>query len=132
MGDLAYRRARHVVKEQKRVFDMVRAFEKKNLVQIGTILADGHKSLSTDYEVSLPVLDEMIEWLCRRPGVVGARLTGAGFGGSLICLAKARSIDTEILKREFLQEFSDRVPGAPDLWQLHPVNGAKYQPSFVV
>lgn len=126
MGDRVYRRARHVVTEQKRVQEMVRAFESGDLAKMGELLREGHFSLSRDYEVSLPVLDQMVEWLYEQPGVVGARLTGAGFGGSLICVVREKDVDLERLKARFLDAFRERTPDAPEMWLLKTENGAKY------
>ena len=130
LGELVYRRARHVTTEQLRVFELVEAFQSVDLSRMGQILLEGHRSLSEDYEVSLPILDEMVEWLYRRPGVVGARLTGAGFGGSLICLAKADELDREKLKVEFASRFAERTPEPPQVWRLASVDGAKYQVGY--
>ena len=129
LGDLAYRRARHVVSEQRRVFEMLTAFERGDADRVGEILRDGHRSLAEDFEVSLPVLDAMVEWLCRQGGVIGARLTGAGFGGSLICLAYEGMIDEAILMEDFAGEFEGETPEKPQVWELTSVDGARYQPT---
>jgi galactokinase len=130
LGDLAFRRARHVVTEQRRVFDVIAAFEANDLARAGRLLFEGHRSLAEDYDVSLPVLDEMIEWLYGQPGVVGARLTGAGFGGSLICVVEAGAVDAEQMSARFIDRFAPKTPETPALWNLRSVDGAKYQPSY--
>lgn len=130
LGDTAYRRARHVVTEEKRVFNIIKAFEKSDLESVGGILREGHFSLSNDYEVSLPVLDEMIEWLYRQKGIIGARLTGAGFGGSLVCLAKRNVLEFEEFAAEFNAKFRGKTEKKPEMWRLHSVDGARYQPTF--
>ena len=127
MGERVFRRALHVVTEQVRVQEMVRAFQKQDLSRIGELLLEGHNSLSKNYEVSLPILDEMINWLYLQEKIVGARLTGAGFGGSLICVAE-EGIDVARLKQEFMHRFASRTQESPELWQLRTVNGAKYAP----
>ena len=126
LGDRVYRRAKHVVTEEQRVFDILEAFTKNNLTRIGKLLLEGHKSLSVDYEVSLPILEEMIEWFYKRTGVIGARLTGAGFGGSLICLVETEKTDIEELTASFIEEFKNKTPESPEIWQLTTVDGAKY------
>jgi len=130
LGERAFRRARHVVTEQSRVFAMVHAFGAYDLEGVGRLLMEGHESLSRDYEVSLPVLDQMVDWLCGRAGVVGARLTGAGFGGSLVCVVKAGALEAGSLSEEFNGKFAGLTPEPPEVWQLTSVDGAKYQPSF--
>jgi galactokinase len=127
LGDRVFRRARHVVGEQQRVFDLIDAFAGDDLPRAGEILLDGHRSLSEDYEVSLPILDEMIDWLYSREGVVGARLTGAGFGGSLVCLVRRGKIDVKKLSTEFNHKFGSGTPDPPQIWHLASVDGAKYQ-----
>ncbi len=127
MGDRIYRRARHVVTEQERVFQMVEAFARSDLKKIGALLLAGHRSLSKNYEVSLPILDEMIEWLYRVPGVIGARLTGAGFGGSLICLTETGKLDVPSFLSDFAETFARQTPEKPRIRKLTTVDGAKYQ-----
>ena len=126
MDDRIYRRARHVITEQQRVFALIEAMQQDDAARIGEILKAGHDSLSRDYEVSLPILDEMIDWLYRQPGIIGARLTGAGFGGSLITVAERDRVDAERVQQEFLAAFGDRTPEPPQLWPLITVDGAKY------
>jgi galactokinase len=125
-----WRRARHVVSEQRRVFEMLAAFDAGDVARAGRLLVEGHRSLAEDYEVSLPILDEMIDWLCRQTGVAGARLTGAGFGGSLICMVRAGSADADEMARRLQEDFAGRTPEAPALWKLRSVDGARYQPDL--
>ena len=82
------RRGRHVVTENQRVRDFVAALESDDLASCGTLLADGHRSLSEDYEVSTPVVDEIQARVSAMPGVHGARMVGGGFGGSLVALVE--------------------------------------------
>ena len=132
MGDMVYRRAKHVVTEQKRVFDIIKAFAENDHKAIGTTLLAGHKSLADDYEVSLPVMDEMVDWLMSNEGVIGARITGAGFGGSMICLVDATKVDVDSLSKRFVEEFQPKTPEAPELWKLTSVDGARYQPTLEI
>jgi galactokinase len=85
------RRARHVITENARVLEAVSALEKKDLQKLGILLNESHTSLRTDYEVSLPQIDLMVELARRQPGCLGARITGGGFGGSIVVLAKRES-----------------------------------------
>ncbi|QYF93688.1 galactokinase [Massilia sp. PAMC28688] len=77
------RRARHVITENARV---VRAAEGVDAAQFGRLMNESHASLRDDYEVSIPELDTLCEMLRAAPGVYGARLTGAGFGGACVAL----------------------------------------------
>jgi galactokinase len=126
LGSTIYKRALHVVTEQARVFQMIDAFQTNNMKNAGEILLQGHYSLSRDYEVSLPVLDEMVHWLYNH-GAVGGRLTGAGFGGSLICLIEKDTLDPEKFAGDFVQTFRKKTPELPEMWTLTSVEGARYQ-----
>ncbi len=85
---LLRRRARHVRSECARVERMAVALERGDLPACGAAMDESHRSLRDDYEVSTPVLDELVGRLRATPGVHGARLTGAGFGGCVVVLAE--------------------------------------------
>jgi galactokinase len=98
-------RARHVVSENERVRHSVEALKSEDLATVGRLMTASHVSLRDDYEVSTPDLDAAVEALISTPGVYGARLTGAGFGGCVIALA---------------------TPGAvKDAWVMRAVDGAE-------
>ena len=82
------RRARHVVTENDRVRAMAAALAAGDLTTAGRAMLESHASLRDDFEVSVPALDRAVEALMAVPGVVGARLTGAGFGGCVVALAE--------------------------------------------
>jgi galactokinase len=82
------RRARHVRTENERVLAAVEALRSDDVVALGAVLLDGHRSLADDFEVSTPTLDALVTRLAAVPGVHGARLTGAGFGGCVIAVAE--------------------------------------------
>ena len=81
------RRARHVVTENARVRAFADALGRADYSAAGALMAESHASLRDDYEVSTPGLDALVERLRATPGVLGARLTGAGFGGCAVVLA---------------------------------------------
>lgn len=81
------RRARHVTTENARVDAVVAAFAAGDLRHAGKLIAASHASLRDDYEVSTPPLDQLVQHLRGTPGVHGARLTGAGWGGCAVALA---------------------------------------------
>jgi galactokinase len=82
------RRARHVVTENDRVIDAVRAIEEENLPLLGQLFYASHRSMRDDYEISIPEIDALVEIAREDPEIIGARLTGGGFGGSVVMLAK--------------------------------------------
>jgi galactokinase len=77
--------ARHVVSENQRVVDAARAVRAGDLVTLAALLQASHTSLRDDFAVSTPELDRLVELLVEE-GALGARLTGAGFGGCVIAL----------------------------------------------
>jgi galactokinase len=89
------RRASHVVSECARVRAMAGALVHDDLTAAGRLLTESHRSLAGDFDVSTPVLDDLVEHLGRRPGVFGARMTGAGFGGCVVALTRPGAVDTD-------------------------------------
>ena len=84
---LLRRRARHVHSECARVLGFRDALRSGDLPAAGALMVASHRSLRDDFEVSTPGLDRLVHELCAIPGVYGARLTGAGFGGCVVALA---------------------------------------------
>jgi galactokinase len=82
------RRARHVIAENLRVLDFAEALESGDSRRAGELMEDSHRSLRDDFEVSHPALDDLVASLCSTPGVHGARLTGAGFGGCVVAVTE--------------------------------------------
>ncbi|HEX2043229.1 MAG TPA: galactokinase [Acidimicrobiales bacterium] len=82
------RRARHVVSENGRVLDAARCLRDGDVSGAGRLMSESHASLRDAFEVSTPGLDRLVEHLLETPGVYGARLTGAGFGGCVVALAR--------------------------------------------
>jgi galactokinase len=82
------RRARHVITENARVLAFAQAWEGGDMKEAGDLMAASHESLRHDFEVSVPALDDLVDHLRRTPGVFGARLTGAGFGGCAVALTE--------------------------------------------
>jgi galactokinase len=92
MDALAYLRAKHVITENGRCQGFVGALESGNDLRIGTLMRASHESLRDDFEVSTPELDRMAEACWHAPGCVGARMTGAGFGGACVALVAQESL----------------------------------------
>ncbi|MES2830439.1 MAG: galactokinase [Pseudomonadota bacterium] len=93
------RRARHVVQENLRV---LAACDAVDATQFGVLMNASHASLRDDYEVSIPELDELVALLQEEPGVFGARLTGAGFGGACVALC-VKGLAAEIGQRVLMR-----------------------------
>ena len=89
------RRVRHVVSECRRVREVAAALSEDDLATAGSLLVDSHRSLATDFEVSTPEVDALVDKVCAIDGVYGARITGAGFGGCIVVLARTGAVDPE-------------------------------------
>jgi len=87
------RRARHVVTENARVRAFAEALRSGDLAGAGALMVESHRSLREDFEVSTPTLDALVDRLLGMPGVHGARLTGAGFGGCVVALTEPGAVD---------------------------------------
>lgn len=85
------RRARHVVGENERVRHFIDALGRGNLVAAGRLMTGSHQSLSHDFEVSTPQMDQAVRDACATRGVFGARMTGGGFGGCIVAMCEAGS-----------------------------------------
>ena len=73
--------------ENARVLAFADALRRDDRATAGALMVESHRSLRDDFEVSTPALDALVELLSAEPGVYGARLTGAGFGGCVVALA---------------------------------------------
>ncbi|HUW32403.1 MAG TPA: galactokinase [Planctomycetota bacterium] len=95
-GDLdpvVLKRCRHVVSEDARVLEAVKALRRRNVYQFGVLMSASHDSLKNDYEVSCRELDLMVNIADEQKGVFGSRMTGGGFGGCVISLVAVESVD---------------------------------------
>jgi galactokinase len=81
------RRARHVITENDRVLRARQALQGGDAATLGALLNASHASLRDDFEVSVPDVDRLVALAQAEPGVLGARMTGGGFGGSIVALA---------------------------------------------
>ena len=92
------KRARHCIAENQRVIDATETLKEGNLVKLGQLLNESHKSLKEDYEVTGIELDTLAESAQKEEGCLGARMTGAGFGGCAIALVHKDNLDSFITK----------------------------------
>ncbi|MGE5204418.1 MAG: galactokinase [Chlamydiota bacterium] len=93
LGDLVYRRCRHVVTENARVVQAASALERGDLREFGRLMGESHRSLRDDFEVSCGELDLLVDLAAKSPGVYGARMTGGGFGGCTVNLVEADRVE---------------------------------------
>lgn len=88
LPDPERKRARHVLSENERVLRAVRALREEDGESLGRLFNASHESLQGDYEVTIPEIDLLVESLRVQEGVFGARMTGGGFGGSVVALVR--------------------------------------------
>ena len=121
IGDpVILRRARHAVYENHRTVRALEALRRGEMRELGRLMNESHVSLRDDYEVSCPELDALTALAWDTPGVLGARMTGGGFGGCMICLAEAGAAAAlrERIYRDYPRlaghqaDFYPAVPGA--------------------
>jgi galactokinase len=119
LGDLLYRRCRHVVSEIQRVRDAFAALQAGDLSNLGKLISASHTSLRNDYEVSCDEVDQLVAIADQSPGVLGSRMIGAGFGGCVLSLVESDNIDEAA--RQVRQKYEDLTGDEP--W-MHIVQAA--------
>ncbi len=104
-NDIIFKRLAHVIKENKRVNDAQNALINKDYKTLGQLMLASHESLKTLYEVSCEELDFLVE-ASSEHGALGARMTGAGFGGTMIALYEGELPCFEVLKTAYKKRFN--------------------------
>ncbi len=122
LGDVVYRRVRHIVTENQRVLGTVATLRSQGPLAIGELLRASHASMRDDFEISVPELDLAVDVACAS-GAVGARMTGGGFGGSAIALVPAGQADA--IAARVSDAFAAAGYVAPSTFVVHPVAGAQ-------
>ncbi len=126
LDPVVFRRARHVLTENERTLRAARAIQACDWTTVGQLMYASHLSLRDDYEVSSPELDAVVE-LARAlgpdQGIVGCRMTGAGFGGCAVCLIRA---DAALHVTRKLGEAFERKSGRQlTIFSSRPAAGAR-------
>ena len=119
-------RAAHIVYENQRVLDAVAALRANDVAALGQLMLQSHNSLRDLYEVSSKELDAVVEIAQAMPGVLGARMTGAGFGGCAIALVKDEN--AAALKAAVEREYPIKTNRTPKVYACVPSNGASWGP----
>jgi galactokinase len=117
------RRCRHVVSENARVRDAVTALCAGDTARLRTLMAASHASLRDDYEVSCPELDLLVELALGLPACHGARLTGAGFGGSTVNLVELAAVDA--FSASVAAGYRNRTGRRAEIYVFEPSAGAR-------
>lgn len=117
------KRAKHAVYENQRTLKAVKALEENNLELFGQLMIDSHNSLRDDYEVTGIELDTLVEVALKQDGVIGSRMTGAGFGGCSVSIVKEDKVN------EFIENvgklYEEKIGYAPDFYVANISDGAR-------
>ena len=116
-------RVKHVIFENARVKRAVSALENGNLKAFGTILCEAHASIRDLYEVTGPELDTMFEIASHTDGCIGARMTGAGFGGCTVNIVLKESAEAFI--RDVGRAYTQRTGIIPEFYLCTAGDGAR-------
>lgn len=121
--DILIKRAKHAVTENQRTLKAKAALEAGDLTTFGLLLNASHESLKEDYEVTGVELDTLVAAAQKHPSVLGARMTGAGFGGCAIALVKAD--DWTDFVEKVSAEYLEKIGYATDIYQASIDDGAR-------
>jgi galactokinase len=123
LDPLDFKRASHVVPENRRPVELAQALERGDLVLAGRLMNDSHFSLRDLYEVSSEELDLITELARQQPSCYGARMTGAGFGGCAVALVDASGVDA--FMAAVLPAYKARIDVPAALYPCRPEAGAR-------
>ncbi|MVX62473.1 galactokinase [Clostridium chromiireducens] len=117
------KRAKHAVYENRRTLKAVKALEENDLALFGKLMNDSHVSLRDDYEVTGVELDTLVALAWESNGVIGARMTGAGFGGCTVNIVKEDCIDSFIEKVK--AEYTSKIGYEPSFYVVSISDGTR-------
>jgi galactokinase len=123
LDEVVYLRCRHVITENARVLSAAEALAQGDVVRFGELMAESHRSLRDDYEVSSEELNLMVDLARTVDGVFGARMTGGGFGGSTVNLVDVNQVERF---REIVATKYERITRLkPEIYVCEASNGAE-------
>jgi galactokinase len=117
------KRAKHVITENGRVLEAVDVLKKNNIARFGELMNQSHDSLKDDYEVTGNELDALVYEGRKLKGVVGTRMTGAGFGGCTVSIVKKE--DTESFIKDLGKAYTKKTGLVADFYMPEIGDGAK-------
>jgi galactokinase len=123
LPDVIRRRCHHVISENARTLAASAALSRGDLVETGRLMVLSHESLRDDYEVSCPELDLLVETAMKISGVLGARMTGGGFGGCTINLIAISAF--EQFKERVNDSYGEAFEREPSIMAVLPSEGAR-------
>ena len=121
--EIRQKRAKHAVYENQRTLKAVKALENSDLELFGKLMVESHKSLRDDYEVTGIELDTVVEEALKQKGVIGARMTGAGFGGCAVSIVKTDCVDNFIKNVE--KGYREKIGYNPECYVVEIGDGPR-------
>lgn len=121
-SEVRQRRAKHAVYENQRTIKAVAALKAGDIEEFGKLMIASHDSLKDDYEVTGKELDTLVASALKQDGVIGSRMTGAGFGGCTVSIVKNDNIDAFI--ENVGKEYKDTIGYAADFYVVEVGDGA--------
>ena len=120
-SEIRQKRARHAVYENQRTIKAVKALESNKIEELGKLMIASHNSLRDDYEVTGKELDTLVEESLKQDGVIGARMTGAGFGGCAVSIVKSDKVDDFI--KNVGKEYKEKIGYEANFYAVEIGNG---------
>ena len=115
-SELAYKRAKHVVYEDQRVLDAVAALKANDMMKLGQLMGESHDSMRDDFEITIPEIDYLVELAQVAIGKNGgARMTGGGFGGCIVCLVPNEKVEA---LRQLIADNYEKQTGIKETFYL--------------
>jgi galactokinase len=122
MSENAFRRCRHIITENARVEEAAAALASGNMKRMGQLMAEAHASYRDDFAASCPEVDLLVELAGALPGIIGARLTGGGFGGCTVNLVEAAHAET--FRERIHAAYLERAGINADIYLCQAAGGA--------
>ena len=117
------KRAKHVITENARSLEAAKALSDNNLKRFGDLMVESHMSLKDDYEVTGVELDTLVDVALNVDGVIGSRMTGAGFGGCTVSVVKEDAIDQ--FTKQVVSDYKEKIGYEPTIYIAGVGDGAK-------
>ena len=121
--EIRQKRAKHAVYENQRTIKAVEALQENNLELFGKLMVDSHNSLRDDYEVTGIELDTLVEQALEQKGVLGTRMTGAGFGGCAVSIVESNKVEKFIKNVE--KGYIEKIGYHPEFYVVEVGDGPK-------
>lgn len=122
-SEIRQKRAKHAVYENQRTIKAVKALKENKIDLFGELMIASHNSLRDDYEVTGKELDTLVEESLKQDGVIGARMTGAGFGGCAVSIVKSDKVDDFI--KNVGKSYKDKIGYEADFYAVEIGDGPR-------